>query len=113
MNRARYLWWLHLVHRVVGALFFRYDPVEKTVQRPVSDTNGGRLVTPLVKADQPMADDISVHSSQTWEPKALGEVRKHADAFFIDIEGFFLRPPAPRAKVKPPIRSSSESGSEE
>jgi hypothetical protein len=92
LNRARYLWWLHLVHRIVGALFFRYDPVEKTVQRPVSDTNGGRLVTPLVKAGQPMADDISVHRSQTWESKALGEVREHADAFFIDMESFFLAP---------------------
>jgi hypothetical protein len=39
-----------------------------------------------------MTDDISVHRSQTWESKALGEVRKHANAFFIDMESFFLAP---------------------
>jgi hypothetical protein len=39
-----------------------------------------------------MTDDISVHRSQTWESKTLGEVRKHANAFFIDMESFFLAP---------------------
>ena len=105
LNRARYIWWLHLVPRVVGAQFFRYDPVEKTFQRPVSDTDRGRLVTPLVKASHSMADNISVHRVQTWEPTALGEVGKRAAAFFIDVLGFSLHPPVPKAKMNPRISS--------